>query len=212
MNVAIYLRVSKEDGSQDEANQAPDCLQLCEARGWPDPVMFSERASGASTDRPEWRGLVDLARRGICNVIVVWAFDRVGRSFWETMDDVRKLDAYGCRLISVRENWLDTGGPMGPVLVAFCAWAAEQERSRMIERTKAGIERARAKGKRIGRPPAWVDPVQLQTWRGQGVTVPEISRRFQVSARTIANHLARLQTARKGGGNLQHKTGGGRRR
>jgi DNA invertase Pin-like site-specific DNA recombinase len=200
LNVAIYLRVSKADGSQDEMNQAPDCLQLCEARGWPDPVMFRERASGADADRPEWRHLMDLARRGICHVIVIWAIDRAGRRFYQTLEDIGRLKKYGCRVVSVRESYLDTDDvPGSRSMVALAADVAEQERARQIERINAGIARRRAKGLPFGRPRVWVDPVELLQLRARGLTVRDLARRFQVSQRTI---VYRLASAQKGGGDF----------
>jgi DNA invertase Pin-like site-specific DNA recombinase len=54
--------------------------------------------------------------------------------------------------LSVREGWLDTSGPVRPLLVAIFGWVAEQERTRLIERVHAGLERARRQGKALGRP------------------------------------------------------------
>lgn len=160
MNVAIYLRVSKDDGSQDETNQEPDCRRLCEARSWPRPMVFAERESGAR-ERPVWNQLLEYAHQGEVNAIVVWSLDRIGRTMWKTIDDVRALERGGCRLVSVRESWLDTGGPAAPLLLAIFAWVAEHERTRLVERTKAGIARARARGAVLGRPAVEVSAVMV---------------------------------------------------
>jgi DNA invertase Pin-like site-specific DNA recombinase len=68
--------------------------------------------------------------------------------------DVLELDRIGVTVVSVRESWLDTGGPVRSLLIAIFSWVAEQERARLIERTKAGLAAARRKGKRLGRPRA----------------------------------------------------------
>jgi putative DNA-invertase from lambdoid prophage Rac len=195
MNVAIYLRVSTD--KQDEANQEPDCRRLAEARGWPDAIVFAERESGAKA-RPVWGHLLELAHQGKVNAIVVWSLDRVGRTMWRTIDDVRALERSGCRLLSVRESWLDTGGPAAPLLLAIFAWVADHERRRLIDRTNAGIARARARGAILGRPRKWVDPVRLKVLRGRGVTVLELARRFQVSVRTVRRALAKPGAAKNG--------------
>jgi putative DNA-invertase from lambdoid prophage Rac len=161
MNVAIYLRVSKADGSQDATNQEPDCRRLCEARGWLEPTVVTELES-AVKERPVWRDVLELAHRGIYNVIVVWSLDRVGRSMWRTIDDVRALERAGCRLVSVRESWLDTGGPAAPLLLAIFSWVADHERQRLIERTKAGLERARRQGTKLGRKPVEISALMLE--------------------------------------------------
>jgi DNA invertase Pin-like site-specific DNA recombinase len=70
------------------------------------------------------------------------------------MQDVTELDRIGVTVVSVRESWLDTGGPVPNLLLAIFGWCAEQERARLIERTKAGLATARRRGKRLGRPRA----------------------------------------------------------
>jgi DNA invertase Pin-like site-specific DNA recombinase len=152
MRAAIYLRVSKDDGSQDEANQQPDCLRLCAARGW-DPVIIVERESGAK-ERPAWRTVVEMARRGQVGAVVFWALDRIGRRRVQVAHDVSELARFRVAIVSVQDAWLDQpDGPLRDLLVQLMAWVAEGERRRLIERTRAGLARARANGKRFGRPP-----------------------------------------------------------
>ena len=82
----------------------------------------------------------------------MWSLDRFGRSMAGNVNDALALDAAGVKLISVREPWLDTGGPVRDLLLAIFSWVAEQELRRLVERTRAGIERARAKGTKSGKP------------------------------------------------------------
>ncbi|BDG08216.1 recombinase family protein [Anaeromyxobacter paludicola] len=103
---------------------------------------------------------------------------------------VLELDRLGVPVLSVREGWLDTSGPARPLLVAIFGWVAEQERTRLIERTKAGLERARRQGKRLGRPPA--SQVLLHAARDlvlAGVPVAEAARRKGVSRATLQRFL-----------------------
>jgi len=207
MNVAIYLRVSKDDGSQDEANQEPDCRRACEGRGWADPLVFPERESGAK-ERPVWRQLLELAHQGKVNAVVVWSLDRVGRTMWKTIDDVRALERCGCRLVSVRESWLDTGGPAAPLLLAIFAWVADHERQRLVERTRAGLERARAKGVKLGRKPVEISSVMLtravklryDPKRGRALPWPHVARALRregwppVHPKTLANAASGKKT------------------
>ena len=93
------------------------------------------------------------------------------------INTVLELDRLDVPVLSVREGWLDTSGPVRPLLVAIFGWVAEQERTRLIERTKAGVERARRQGKRLGRPPA--SPVLLHAARDlvvSDVAVAEAAR------------------------------------
>lgn len=150
MRAALYVRVSTD--RQDATAQLPDLERMATARDWEWEVR-SEVESGAKR-RPELERLLDDARRGAVHVIAVWALDRLGRSMQETVARVLELDRLGVQVVSVREPWMDSGGPTRPLLLAIMAWVAEQERTRLIERTRAGIERARKQGKRLGRPPA----------------------------------------------------------
>lgn len=145
---AVYLRVSTE--RQDEANQEPECLRLVEARGWK-PLVVREVESGAKR-RPEWEGVLELARRGEARAVVIWSLDRIGRRMFELVGDVRELDRIGCSIVSVREAWLDTTAPTRDLLLSIMGWVAQHERERLVERTKAGLARARAAGKVLGRP------------------------------------------------------------
>jgi DNA invertase Pin-like site-specific DNA recombinase len=107
------------------------------------------------------------------------------------INTVLELDRLGLPVLSVREGWLDTSGPVRPLLVAIFEWMAEQERARLIDRTKAGLERARREGKRLGRPPA--SPVLLHAERDlvlAGVPVAEAARRKGLSRSSLRRFLS----------------------
>jgi DNA invertase Pin-like site-specific DNA recombinase len=107
------------------------------------------------------------------------------------INTVLELDRLWVPVLSVREGWLDTSGPVRPLLVAIFGWVAEQERSRLIERTKAGLERARRQGKRLGRPPA--SQVTLHAARDlvvAGVPVAEAARQKGLSRSSLRRFLA----------------------
>ncbi len=91
---------------------------------------------------------------------------------------------------SFTEAHFRTTGPAGDLMLAIAAWIAKQESIRLSDRTKAGIERARSQGKRIGRPRRIVDRVQLGKWKAQGLSIGEISRRTGISTRTIGRRIA----------------------
>jgi len=145
---AIYLRVSTE--RQAVENQRAEVEQLVRARGF-EPVVYEEVESAAKA-RPVLDKMLDDARRGQVQAVALWALDRLHRSLPGAVNTVLELDRLGVQVLSVREPWLDTSGPVRPLLVAIFGWVAQQERERLIERTRAGIARARAQGKRLGRP------------------------------------------------------------
>ncbi len=145
---AIYLRVSSD--MQTTKNQKPEIDQLISARGLKVIKTYDEQASAAKF-RPEFERMMADAREGKFKTLVVWALDRFGRSMAGNINDVLALDKLGIKVISVREPWMDTAGPVRELLIAIFSWAAQQERARLIERTKAGIAVARADGKPWGR-------------------------------------------------------------
>jgi DNA invertase Pin-like site-specific DNA recombinase len=148
MKAAIYLRVSTAD--QTTANQLDECVSLARAKGLPFEV-FQEVGSAAKA-RPVLERVLARAHAREFTHLVVWAIDRFGRSMAKNLDELTELDRAGVRVLSVREAWMDQDGPARSLLIAVMSWVAEQERARLSERTKAGMERARAAGKHVGRP------------------------------------------------------------
>lgn len=146
---AIYLRVSTN--KQSIENQRPDVDRLVALRGFAVIECYEEQAS-ASARRPEFERMMADARGGRFSILVVWALDRFGRSMGGNIADVLALDKAGVKVVSVKEPWMDTGGPVRDLLVAIFSWVAQQEKARLVERTKAGLVLARAKGKILGRP------------------------------------------------------------
>ncbi len=191
---AAYIRVSTD--RQTVENQKAEVLQLCRARGYA-PIIYEEVESAAKA-RPVLDGLMADVRAGRVQAVVVWALDRLHRSMTGAINMVLECDRLGVPVLSVREGWLDTSGPVRPLLVAIFGWVAQQERERLIERTKAGIERARREGKTIGRPPA--SQVLLHSARdlvAAGTPVAAAARAKGLSRSTLQRFLAR-QTACNG--------------
>jgi DNA invertase Pin-like site-specific DNA recombinase len=184
---AVYVRVSTD--RQTAANQLAEATQLAVARGY-EPVVYVEVESAAKA-RPVLDRLLADVRAGRVAAVAVWALDRLHRSMTGAINAVLELDRLGVPVLSVREGWLDTSGPVRPLLVAIFGWVAEQERTRLIERTKAGLERARREGKRLGRPPA--SPVLLHAARdlvAAGVPAAEAARQKGLSRSSLRRFLA----------------------
>lgn len=157
---AIYVRVSKEDGSQTTDNQLPDVQQMASGRGYvvaPEHV-YSDEASGAkgADERPALAALLQAAARGRFKAVFVWRLDRLSRddTFRGGLQMIGELDRFGVALLSHGETWIDTAGPFRSVLVQISLTLASEERRVLIVRTKAGIARAKAAGVHCGRPAA----------------------------------------------------------
>jgi DNA invertase Pin-like site-specific DNA recombinase len=193
-----YLRVSKSEQSLD--NQRADVVRAAAARGLELRRHYEETVSGAARTRPAFDAMMLAAPRGEFNVLIVWALDRFGRSMVGNLNAVLELDRLGVQVISVREPWLDTGGPVRSLLVAIFSWVAEQERARLGERTRAGLERARARGARLGRPRRVITPAELELarelWEERGLTIRVIAQRMRIPRATL--HRALEHVSKRG--------------
>lgn len=193
---AIYLRVSSEE--QTYENQRPEIERLATTRGYELVASYAERAS-TTKRRDAFEGMMRDAHRGMFDVLIVWALDRFGRSMVGNIQAVLDLDRRGVQVISVREPWLDSGGPaVRPLLIAIFGWLAEQERVRLSERTKAGMERARRSGIHVGRPSARVDVARAYALKDEGKTVAQIAAHLKVSPATLKRTLGRLKRGAPG--------------
>jgi DNA invertase Pin-like site-specific DNA recombinase len=154
VKVALYARVSKNDESQDPENQLVPLRDFVRALGADEVFEYVDLASGGNGDRQGFlRMLEDADQRKFDNVSV-WALDRISREgISTTLGYLERFKRNGIGVRSLKEPWMDTSsGEIGQLLLAIFSWVAQQERKRIIERTKAGLERARNAGKRLGRP------------------------------------------------------------
>ena len=150
---ALWLRVSDPD-VQTVENQRPALEALVQQRGWQVARVFEVGASAYKGAHLKALGeLAEGARRGEYRVVVVWALDRLSREGpLPILELIHRLARYGCRVVSIQEPWTEYPSEIMDVLLAFTGWVAQQESKRRSERTKAGMARARAEGKQIGRP------------------------------------------------------------
>jgi putative DNA-invertase from lambdoid prophage Rac len=187
---ALYLRVSTDD--QVTENQRPELEQLARARGLKIVAVYEEHASALKVRR-RFEAMMNDAHRGAFDVLLLWALDRLGRSMVGNLQAVLELDRRGVQVLSVREPWLDTGGPVRPLLVAIFSWVAEQERAHLVARTKAGLERARRRGVHLGRPVARVDVVLARSLRAQGLSIRDVAKALRVPTTTLHRAIGRSE-------------------
>lgn len=188
MKAAVYVRVSTE--KQTTENQRAPLEQLARARGF-EPFVYEEVASAAKR-RPVFESMLADAHAGRVGAVIVAALDRLGRSMTGVVDTVMRLDRLNVQVISAREPWLDMGGPTRGLLLSIFGWVAEQERAILIERTRAGLERARRQGKTLGRPRA--SPIMLNVAREaveRGVSIRKSARAAGVKEATLRRFISR---------------------
>ena len=151
MRAAIYARVSTFD--QEPENQLAELRRFITARGWTAmPADYVDRGvSGSKDRRPALDQLIADARRRKFDVLVVWRLDRLGRNLLHLIVLLEDLQALGIAFVSLGEG-IDATTPAGKLQMHILGAIAEFERSRIAERVKAGLQRARAQGIRLGRP------------------------------------------------------------
>jgi putative DNA-invertase from lambdoid prophage Rac len=192
---AVYLRVSTRD--QTLANQVPDLERMIAARGFAIAATYQDEESGVKR-RPGLEQLMADARRHRFEVVLVWALDRFGRNMAEQVANALELERIGVAVLSAQEPWLDTTGPVRSLLVSVFAWVAEQERRRLIERTNAGLARARAAGIMLGRPVVNVNMHAVELAILEGLSVRQTARRIGVGPSTLYREMARLGVSKSG--------------
>ena len=152
--------------------------------------IFTEKASGAQRNRPQLQAALDYMRPGE-DTLVVWKLDRLARSLKQLIETVEELEHHKIGLRSLTES-IDTTTSSGKLVFHIFASLAEFERSIIRERTRAGLEAARARGRQGGRPPALSDSDLVAAkamLQDPAITVEEVARRLRVSASTLYRHL-----------------------
>ena len=164
-------------------------------------MFYEDQAVSGVKERPELERVLKLARQGKLAGVMVWALDRLGRSSYEVAGIILELDRLGVKIVSHQESWLDTFSPARSLLIYVFSWVAEQERARLIERTKAGIQHARdhgtKSGRPIGRPFVEIKPQLLtlaKTLREDGSTWREIAAATGINTRTLVRALKAATT------------------
>src|SRR4051794_29349293 len=187
MRVAIYARVSTLD--QQPENQLLELRRYAEARGWRVVAEHVDHGiSGAKDRRPALDALRVAAKRRHIDAVVCWRLDRLGRNLRHLILLLDELQALSVAFVSLAEG-IDATTPAGRLQLHVLGAIAEFERERIRERVMAGLQRARAQGKRLGRPRRRIDPAHLASVRG--LPEREAARRLGVSQATAHRLLRR---------------------
>lgn len=181
-----YVRVSTSKQTTDQQRDALEAAGVTR--------IFEDVMSGARSDRPGLKALLEYAREG--DVITVVALDRLGRSMTHVILTIEELQQRGILLRSLREG-VDFSQPIGKMLAGIFASLAEYERALIRERADAAREAARARGKQTGRPRALDDARVQQAWslRTSGFTPSEIAATLKVSRATVYRAFEAAQNA-----------------
>lgn len=145
----LYVRVSTQD--QNPESQTRALIEWCEKQGIHNYELFNDHGiSGAKESRPALNEMMDRVEKGEPGQVIVFSFSRFARSVSHLLKALQKFKEKQIRFNSITES-LDTNSPMGLALFTILGALAQMERELIRNRVIAGLQNARAKGKRIGR-------------------------------------------------------------
>ncbi len=184
--VAFYLRVST--GEQTTENQRRELEQVAKRSGWQVVEVYEDAGiSGANgrEKRPAFDKLLNDATARQFDLVAAWSVDRLGRSLQHLVAFLGELHALKIDLY-LHQQGIDTTTPAGKAMFQMMGVFAEFERAMIQERVKSGLSRARASGKRLGRPPvAARKRAEVLKLRQAGMSVRNIARTAGLAPGTV---------------------------
>jgi DNA invertase Pin-like site-specific DNA recombinase len=134
--------------------------------------------------------MLDAASRREFDLLLFWAIDRLSREgTLAVLQYLRQLDSWGVQWRSFTEPYFDAAGPFKDVVLLVAATLAKQERLKIVERTKAGLERARKAGKTLGRPGLEIDVNKLRHLHQEGRSIRNLAKKFKISPNSVLKYL-----------------------
>ncbi len=183
IQIALYIRVST--GQQELRNQVAQLRAFARKQGWKIVREYSDTDSGSKAERKAFKRMFSDAARREFDLVLFWALDRFSREgASQTLAYLNRLENYGVGFRSFTEPYFDSCGAFKDAILAIMATLAKQERIKISERTIAGIQRARAEGKVLGRPRSAVDVREIRRLRRQGQSWRQVGQELGVSAAT----------------------------
>lgn len=184
--VGIYLRVSTKD--QTTENQLRELRQVAERAGWEVVRTFEDAGvSGAKgrDKRPGYDALLKAVARREVELVAAWSVDRLGRSMQDLVAFLEDLRGHGADLY-LHQQALDTTTPSGRALFGMMAVFAEFERAMIQERVNAGLARAKAEGKRLGRPTLGSDiETKVRELRATGMGIVKVAKTLGIGVSAV---------------------------
>jgi DNA invertase Pin-like site-specific DNA recombinase len=190
MKTAIYVRCSTKHHNQDTDNQLLQLNTFCEKQGLEICKVYSDYESG-DADRKAFKQLFADASQRKFDLLVFWSLDRFSREgVRQTITHLQTLESYGVAYKSFTEQYIDSAGIFKDVILAILATLARQEKVRISERVKAGLEKAKTKGRTGGRPKLNAEVVdRIKELKGLGFSNRRISRELKISNTSVGEYL-----------------------
>jgi DNA invertase Pin-like site-specific DNA recombinase len=191
MRVALYGRVSTDNGKQDVENQMVELREFSRRSGWEVSIEYVDKASGKdSLHRPQFLKMLGDADKRKFDLLLFWSLDRLSREgVLATLTHLQRLSQAGVDWRSYQERYFDSCGPFKDAVISIMATLAQQERLRISERTKAGLKRAVREGKTLGRPKVDVNIEKALKLRAAGMGLRGIATQIGCGTMTVSRML-----------------------
>jgi len=198
MKVALYARVSRADKDQDPENQLLKLREYAKRQGWEIYAEFHDYISGAAPVKPALDKMLGEGRARHYDAVLIVRLDRLARSTKQLLTMLEDLDRFGVALICTDQQ-IDTKSPAGKLLFTVLGAVAELELDLIRERTRDGLARARAQGKRLGRPPHPERIEEILRLRAQGMSLRQIGEELGMSHQAVKQRLRRARVQNRDG-------------
>jgi len=186
IRVAIYTRVSTLDQSIE--GQEHELREYAERRGWTPEGVYRDKISGIKNSRPELDRLLVDAKKGQFSYVLVWRIDRLGRSVSHLLEVLETFKTLDIKFVSLSEA-IDTSTPTGMMVFTVLAAVAALERSILVERVRMGIQNAKRRGVKLGRPAlknfGTDEILAIRTERSKGATFRHLANAHGTSVWTV---------------------------
>jgi len=194
--VALYARVSRHDKDQDPDNQLLKLRSFVESHGWAVYGEYVDMKGGADASRPDLDRMLKAARGHAFSAIVIVRLDRIGRSVRNLLNLIDDLKGSNVELICTDQE-INTSTPGGKLLFTLLGAISEFELELIRDRTKDGLARARAQGKRLGRPPFAVSTEEIVALKESGLSLRQIGAKVGLSHQGVKKRLRQSKATKR---------------
>jgi len=189
MQVAAYARVSTINHHQDPEVQLRDIRDYCARKGWELTEEYVDKGlSGTRANRPELNRLMTDADGKKFGAVIVWKFDRFARSSAHLINSLQRFKSLGVEFVSVQDN-IDTSTPMGECVFTILAAFGQLEHAVIVERIKAGLRNAKAKGRMPGKKRRILDLPAVRERMSAGESMRKVAKSLGISPALLSKRL-----------------------
>ena len=168
MKAVLYVRVSTN--KQEADNQLLQLREYCKKMDYKIEHEFVDIISGKETSRPAYDKMFNCARKRLFDIVIFWDLSRFSRAgTLHTLQKLKELEGLGILWHSYQDAYLSSVGDFKDVVISILSTLAKIEREKISERTKAGLERAKKEGKRLGRPKGKIDKKPRKVRKDRGI-------------------------------------------